>query len=455
MHPDYAAFLANKAPRAQAVGIAPQSMPAHLFDYQAECVEFAMHRGRAAMFLDTGLGKTAIQLEWCRQAAEATNGRALILTPLAVARQIEAEGKRFGYTIRVIRNGDEAGEGISVCNYDRLDTLRPEAFGAVSLDESSILKNLTGATTRALIQAFDGHRFRLCSTATPAPNDHMELGTHAEFLGIMRSQEMLSRWFKNDTSTASQTWRLKGHAEASFWDWVASWARCAGSPEDLGFDGSRHVLPPLNIKRHHVQAEVKPADGTLFAGDVSATTMHAVKRETAQTRAQIVAGLVAAEPGEAWVLWCDSDSEADALMAAIPGAVEVRGSHTPERKEATLAAFADGSARYLVSKPASCGFGLNWQHAARMAFIGRSFSYEAWFQAVRRSWRFGQTRPVDVHLVVAEGEEQIGRVIDRKADGHAIMKRQMAAAMRRAMGAVVEVKIPYVPTHEARLPAWL
>lgn len=455
MHPEYAAFLANKAPRAQAVGIAPQSMPGHLFDYQAECVEFAIQRGRAAMFLDTGLGKTAIQLEWCRQAAEATNGRALILTPLAVARQIEAEGKRFGYTIRVIRNGDEAGDGISVCNYDRLDTLRPDAFGAVSLDESSILKNLTGATTRALIQAFDGHRFRLCSTATPAPNDHMELGTHAEFLGIMRSQEMLSRWFKNDTSTASQTWRLKGHAEATFWDWVASWARCAGSPEDLGFDGSRHVLPPLDIIRHHVQAEAKHDDGTLFGGLVSATNMHATKRQTARERAAIVAGLVDAEPGEAWVLWCDSDAEADALTSAIPGAAEVRGSHPPDRKEATLAAFADGSVRYLVAKPSACGFGLNWQHAARMAFIGRSFSYEAWFQAVRRSWRFGQTRRVQVHLIVAEGEEQIGRVIDRKADGHAVMRRAMAAAMRRAMGAEAQVKVPYLPTHTARLPAWL
>lgn len=455
MTPEYAAFLANKAPRAKPVGIPPGPMPAHLFDYQAECVAFALERGRAAMFLDTGLGKTAIQLEWCRQAAEASNGRALILTPLAVARQIEAEGRKWGYDIRVVRNADEVGAGISVCNYDRLDMLNAEAFGAVSLDESSILKNLTGATTRALLRTFDGVRFKLASTATPAPNDHMELGTHSEFLEVMRSQEMLSRWFKNDTETASQTWRLKGHAETAFWDWVASWARCAGSPEDLGFDGSRHVLPPLDIRKHHVQAEVKAMAGTLFAGPISATDMHATKRQTAEARAQIVAELVAAEPGEAWVLWCDSDAEADALTKAIPGAAEVRGSHPAERKESTIAAFGDGSIRYLVAKPSACGFGLNWQHAARMAFIGRSFSYEAWFQAVRRSWRFGQTRPVVVHLIVAEGEEQIGRVIDRKADGHAVMRRQMAAAMRRAMAPAVEVKVPYIPTFKAELPSWL
>ncbi len=455
LHPEYAAFLAGKAPRPQATGIEPGDMPGHMFDYQADCVRFALRQGRAAMFLDTGLGKTRIQLEWCRQAADASNGRALLLTPLAVARQIEREGVALGYDVRVIRHQDEARDGINICNYDRLGALDTVQFGAVSLDESSILKSFTGATTRALIAAFGGHRFKLASTATPAPNDHMELGTHAEFLGLMRNVEMLSRWFINDTATASQQWRIKGHAVESFWDWVASWARCAETPADLGYDASRFVLPPLNIYRHKAAGDTRAPAGMLFATDLSATNMHAIKRETAQARAEAVGALVAAEPGEPWVIWCDNDAEADALMAAVPGAVEVRGSHTPERKEAALTAFAVGEARYIITKPSVAGMGLNWQHAARVAFVGRSFSYEAWYQAVRRCWRFGQVRPVDVHLIVAEGEEQIGRVIDRKADDHSSMKRAMAAAMARSRIVKAATRVAYEPNHTGRLPAWM
>ena len=430
-------------------------MPSHLFDYQAECVRFALRQGRAAMFLDTGLGKTRIQLEWCRQAAEASNGRALLLTPLAVARQIEREGLSLGYDVRVIRHQDEARDGINVCNYDRLAALDTVQFGAVSLDESSILKNFTGATTRALIASFEGHRFKLASTATPAPNDHMELGTHAEFLGLMRSVEMLSRWFINDTATASQQWRIKGHAQDAFWDWVASWARCAETPADLGYDASRFVLPPMNIHRHKAAGDTRAAAGMLFASDLSATNMHAIKRETAQARAEAVGALVAAEPGDPWVIWCDNDAEADALMATVPGAVEVRGSHTPERKEAALTAFAVGEAQYIITKPSVAGMGLNWQHAARVAFVGRSFSYEAWYQAVRRCWRFGQKREVQAHIIVAEGEDQIGRVIDRKAEDHSKMKEAMAGAMKRAATQKSDRKVEYNPTHQGRTPAWL
>lgn len=453
--PEYAAFLAGKAPRPQAVGIEAGAMPGHLFDYQEHCVDFALRQGRAAMFLDTGLGKSAVALEWCRQAGEAANGRSLILTPLAVARQFETEGRRFGYEVRVIREAAGAGDGINICNYDRLDKIDPEAFGAVALDESSILKDLTGATTRALICAFGGHRFRLACTATPAPNDHMELGTHAEFLGQMQSNEMLSRWFINDTATASQRWRLKGHATEAFWDWVASWSRCAETPADLGYDATRFVLPPLNLHRHQAAGDTRRAAGSLFAEDVSATTMHALKRETATARAEAVAALIDAEPGEAWVVWCDNEAEADALRDTITGAVEVRGSQSTEQKEAALDAFLTGERRYLITKPSIAGRGLNLQFAARMAFVGRSFSYEAWYQAVRRCWRFGQTRPVDVHLIVAEGEDQIGRVIDRKASGHAEMKLAMAAAMRRARATKIATKVPYFPTHTARLPAWM
>lgn len=452
---DYAAFLANKAPVAHASGIEPGEITAPLFDFQRAATEFCLRQGRAGLFLDTGLGKTICELEFAAQAARATNGRALVLTPLAVARQIEREAHRFGYEARVIREQSEARDGINICNYDRLDKLDADAFAAIVLDESSILKAFSGKTSRALIDAFRDHRFRLAATATPAPNDHMELGQHAEFLGVMSGNEMLSRFFINDTSTASQQWRLKRHAVDQFYDWMASWSRMAQSPDDLGFDGSRFVLPELRVIKHRAMgADVRPIAGSLFAVETSATAVHDVKRQTTKHRADKLAELVAGG-ADAWVVWCDTDYEADALSARIPGAVEVRGSHPVELKEERLAAFASGEARVIISKPSICGYGLNWQHCARMAFVGRSFSYEAWYQAVRRCWRFGQTQPVEAHVMVAEGEDQIGRVIDRKSADHQRMKAAMADAMRRAMGRASDRRRAYEPTHEGRLPAWL
>jgi hypothetical protein len=283
----------------------------------------------------------------------------------------------------------------------------------------------------------------------------MELGNHAEFLGIMSGQEMLTRWFINDTETASQKWRLKGHARSSFWDWVASWARCAETPADLGYDASRFVLPPMVITRHHAAGEVKAEEGSLFAGDLSATNMHAVKRQTIAARAAIVADLVAAEPHEPWLLWVDTDYEADAVCGAVKGAINLRGGMTAERKEEALDRFITEPAATLVTKPGIAGAGLNFQHCARMAFVGRSFSYESWYQAVRRCHRFGQTRSVHVHLIVAQGEDQIGRVIDAKAAGHGEMKREMAAAMKRANGRQSNVRVKYNPTHTVELVKWL
>lgn len=452
---EYASFIASKTPRPMACGI--EEMPAlhpRLAPHQRDCVEFGLRQGRWACFLDTGLGKTMVEFEWAKHAAEATNGRSLILAPLAVAGQMSREeGPKWGYEINVIRERGDARDGINVCNYDRLDRIDPAEFGAIALDESSILKSFTGKTTRALIEAFSNHRFRMCATATPAPNDHMELGQHAEFLGVMSGSEMLSRWFINETDTASQHWRIKGHAQEAFWDWVASWARMAETPADLGHDGSAYILQPMRVLRHKAAGDVRAPIGGLFAGDVSATTLHDVKRQTADARAEAAARIV--PDGEPCVIWCDTDYEAEALMACIPDAVEVRGSHTAERKEQTLADFASGKARVLVTKPKICGFGLNWQHCRTMIFVGRSFSYEAWYQAVRRCWRFGQKREVQCHLIVAEGEAQIGRVIDRKGADHAIMKSAMRAAMKRAQSKDSDRRVPYAPKHQGRLPSWL
>lgn len=451
---NYQSFLASKAHVALASGFRPKALPSHLSDFQQACVAFNIEQGRAGLYLDTGLGKTRCQLEWLAQSIEHSNGVGLLLTPLAVAKQIEREASALGYEARVIREQSQAKDGINIINYDRLDKIDPDAFGAVSLDEASIIKNFNGKVSGALADAFRGHRFKLCATATPAPNDHMELGQQADFLGIMSGNEMLMRWFINDTAEASQKWRLKKHAEQDFWDWMASWSRMAQSPEDLGFDGSAYQLPSLNIIRHKaIGSNIKPEDGSLFMNDVSATNMHNIKRQTSDSRADVIAE--AADNDEPFIAWCDTDYEAASLKARMPYAVEVSGSMPIEKKEENLEAFSLGQARAIITKPSVAGFGLNWQHCHNMGFAGRSFSYEAWYQAVRRSWRFGQKKPVNVHLVVAEGEDQIGRIIDRKSDDHARMKKAMAIAMQRNVGRSMARPVKYNPTHKGELPSWL
>jgi hypothetical protein len=451
---DYASFLARKAPRADAVGFTPSELPDHLFDFQKAVTDFALRQGRAGVYLDTGLGKTRVELEWSWQCINNGNvgANALILTPLAVAKQMEREGQLLGYDCRIIRDQSDVKAGINICNYDRLDKLDVDAFGSVALDESGILKSFNGATSSALINQFANHKFRLSATATPAPNDHMELGQQSSFLSIMPANEMLMRWFINDTAEASQKWRLKGHAQEDFWDWMASWSRMAQSPEDLGFDGSRYILPPMNIIRHKSHGNIKPVDG-FFAPNLSATNMHDVKRQTSTARAEIIGAL--ADNSEPFIAWCDTDYEADALKSAIKDAVEVRGSMPIEKKEQNLEAFSTGQSRVIITKPSVAGFGLNWQHCSAMGFAGRSFSYDMWYQAVRRSWRFGQKKPVTVHLAVAEGEDQIGRVIDRKAADHATMKLAMAKAMRRAANRDAAKKVTYNPTFTGEFPSWI
>lgn len=460
MNAQYKAFLASKVVVAKERGISKiPDLASHLFAFQRDCVEFSLRVGASGCFLDTGLGKTEIQLEWCQRLIDATNKKALVWTPLAVAQQTKKRAERWGYEARVIREQSEAGPGINICNYDRRDKIDPSEFDIVSLDEASILKSFTGKTTRALIKAHSNTRFKLVATATPAPNDHMELGNYSEFLNVMAANEMLSRFFINDTSTASQEWRLKGHAVTAFWDWLASWARMAEKPSDLGDieDDVKFVLPPFMVHRHRAQdSRISNELADMFgAPNMSATNLHEVKRQTVDARAELTAGIVKKTNGEPWLIWCDTDYEADTLKLAIPSAIEVRGSMSIEQKEERLEAFASGQAKHLIAKPSMCGFGLDWSHCANMAFVGRSYSYETWYQAVRRCWRFGQKQPVNVHLVVAEGEDTIGRVIDRKADDHSSMKIAMRAAMLRAVGGSTVRKTPYNPTNKTRLPSWI
>lgn len=458
MNQEYAAFLASKAVRATERGLpkAPK-LASHLFPFQHHCVDFALRTGCSGLFLDTGLGKTECQLEWCQKVIEATNRPALILTPLAVAWQTNRRAERWRYEARVVREQPDGKPLINICNYDRLDKLDHASFGAISLDEASIMKSFAGKTTLALTDAFKGARFKLAATATPAPNDHMELGNYSEFLDVMAQPEMLSRFFINDTSTASQDWRIKNHAVTAFWDWMASWSRMAEKPSDLGDSDDGFILPPFEVVRHRARdSRIDRELADLFgAPQLSATTIHEIKRQTSDARAEAVAAVLEKDKGQPWIIWVDTDYEADAVRRAIPDAVEVRGSQPIDEKEEKLNAFALGEIGALIGKPSMIGFGSDWSHCARMAFLGRSYSYETWYQAVRRCWRFGQKRKVVVHLIVAEGETEIGRVIDRKAGDHAKMKDAMRSAMMRATGRTAIVRDAYNPTRKTKVPAWL
>lgn len=455
---DYRDFIASRRPAVAAHGIEPPAdlCPA-LMPHQRDSVEFALRVGRAALFLDTGLGKSLCALEWARCVAAHTGKPVLILTPLAVAPQFVREGQKFGIEARHVREAEEIGPGINVANYERLGHFDGADFGGVVLDESSILKSFAGKTRQALTAHFSTTPFRLCCTATPAPNDYMELGNHAEFLGVMSGQDMLQRWFINDTAEASQEWRLKGHAVGDFWDWVCSWARCLSSPADLGYDASAYALPELREVTHQVECDLTANAGeTLFRlSGVSATNMHAEQRLSLPARVERVAWLVKAEPSEPWLIWCETDEQADALREAIPEAVEVRGSHPAEWKESRLLAFVDGRARVLITKTKIAGFGLNFQHCARMAFVALNFSYESYYQAIRRCWRFGQKRPVVAHLISSDGEAAIFGAVRRKAEQHDTMKSEMLAAVRRAQSRESAVRRAYEAKHRAPVPQWL
>lgn len=458
---DYRAFIASKAGTARPKGMAPKPMADAMKHHQRVSVDFALSRGAAALFLDTGLGKSLCELEWSRQVSEETGKPVLILTPLAVAGQMVREGQKFGIDARQIRDQSEVGTGIMVANYERLPHLDPSSFGGVVLDESSILKSFAGKTRGVLLDAFSGTRFRLAATATPSPNDHMELGNHAEFLGVMRQQEMLSKWFINDTSTASQEWRMKGHAVEDFWSWVASWSRCATLPSDLGGDDTGYILPAVDEHIHTVAADRSDGRSADVYGqslffripEMSATSFHQEKRLTMRDRCDRASVLANAHSNPVTV-WCETNDESAMLTAMIDGAVEVRGDQTPEEKERHLLGFSAGDFRVIVTKPKLAGFGVNWQHCAHAVFASISFSYEQHYQAVRRSHRFGQTQRVVNDIVIADTEAVILRVLHGKAEKHQEMKHRMADAMRRAQS-TAETRVKYDRPLDLAFPAWL
>lgn len=426
----YQEFLQSKQRMAGSYGFEPRTLNPALFPFQRHMVETAIRKGRYAMFAECGMGKTLMQLNWADECVAETGKPSLVLTPLAVAAQTVAEAKRFGYQARRVLDASDVGSGINVANYDRLEKVDCSVFGSVVLDESSILKSFTGTTKRMLLDRFSRTPYRLACTATPSPNDHKELGNHSEFLGIMESNRMLSRWFLNDTMKAGG-YRLKGHAEKDFWNWVASWATAVDRPSDMGFSDNGFILPPLKIKNHIVQSDptIDSGDKLMRVADMSATGLHREMRITAPARADRLAEIVNAADGS-WILWCNTEYEAEEIRRRIPEVVEVKGSDSTAVKEERLLGFTRGDFRIILSKPSIAGFGLNWQHCNQMAFVGLSYSYEQLYQAIRRSWRYGQTKPVTAHIISADSEGPVLKSILEKQRAHERMKAAMVAAIK-------------------------
>lgn len=450
--PSYSAFLTTKALVAQPAGIDPDAaaFPDAMFPFQRALVSWALRKGRAAIFADTGLGKTVMQLAWAAQIP----GPVLILAPLAVARQTVSEGARWGFDVTYARSQDGASDGITITNYEMIGKFDPAAFAGVVLDESSILKSFEGKVRTQLIAAFAGTPYRLACTATPAPNDIAELANHAEFLGIMSRVEMLAAFFVHD----DEGWRLKGHAREPFYRWLASWGMAVKRPSDIGFDDTGYDLPALSIL-----PEILPTDYTP-PGQLFSTTLKgvgdraAVRKETITERCQRAADLIASAPDEPWIAWVGLNDEGRMLAAMIPDAVLVEGNQSPDEKADALSGFADGRHRVLITKASIAGFGLNFQRCARMVFVGMGDSYEQYYQAIRRCWRFGQTRPVTAHIVLTEPEEAIFDNVKRKERDAEAMGRnlvQHVAAYERAEIAGARANLVYEPTQDMTLPAWL
>jgi DNA modification methylase len=429
---DYEAFLSSKRTVAEPAGfdVDPGAIHPLLFPFQRAIVRWAIRRGRAAVFCDTGLGKTLQQLEWARLVHQHTGGNVLVLAPLAVAAQTAREGEKIDLPVTVCRDMSDVRPGINITNYERLHHFDPD-FAGIVLDESSILKGFGGETRKQIGTFAEGIHYRLACTATPAPNDLIELTNHAEFLDVMGGKEIIALFFTQDGNTTHK-WRLKGHAKADFWQWMASWSVAVRRPSDLGYPDDGFILPPLTMHQHVVA--VQHVGSTLFPMEaLTLQERQRARRESIADRVAKAAQLVTGND-EQWIVWCDLNAESEALTRAIPDAVEVRGSDTAEHKETALLDFAAGRIRVLVSKPSICGWGMNWQNCARMVFVGLSDSFEQQYQAIRRCWRFGQTRPVEVHVVTAETEGAVVANITRKEKQATEMMESIVTHMNHELG---------------------
>lgn len=437
MRMSYREFLDSKreVPAMTGVEVNPSTLNSRLFPWQRDVVVWALRRGRAALFEDCGLGKTLQQLEWSAALWRLHSKPALVLCPVAVAEQTAREAKKFciDAPVAVVKSGSEVINGINITNYEKLIAERgfdPSVFNSIVLDESSILKSYAGTIKRFLCDSFARTPHRLACTATPAPNDHMELGNHSQFLGILESSEMLARWFINDTMKTGG-YRLRNHGRQDFWNWIASWAAAISKPSDIGHSDEGYELPEMVIHEHVVESQ--RASDRLFAASetLNVTTALEEKRASIVNKAKVVADLVNGND-EPWAVWVDTNYEADAIRPLIADAVEVRGSDSESNKASRLLEFSEGRARVIITKPEIGGFGMNWQHCCNTTYFA-GFSFERWYQSIRRLWRFGQKRPVNVHLVMSEGEHSVASVLRRKQQDFSAMAGEMSAAMREGM----------------------
>jgi hypothetical protein len=433
-----------------------------MFPFQRDIVRWGLKKGRFEGWEDCGLGKTLQQLEFARLVCELENTNAIVFAPLSVAHQTKREGERFGIQVNMIEHQADIKPGINITNYEKLGKFDYHSFGCVVLDESSILKSFSGATRNALIETFRDTPYRSGWSATPAPNDTMEIGNHAEFLGVMSRSEMLSTFFVHDSGDTGK-WRLKGHAEDVFWKWVASWAVVITSPTDLGYSSEGYDLPPLRIVEHIVKSSgsLVDTDGQMMMFQPTVQTLNdrrAARRGSLRERVQKTAEIANATESQVLV-WCDLNDESAALTAAIDGALEVKGADSDAHKITAMQGFTSGSVRVLVSKPSIAGWGMNWQNCHNVVFCGISDSYEAWYQAVRRCWRFGQKSPVAVHMITSDAEGAVRENLLRKQRESDRMRQEMVRhtkdILTKEIHGTARMTELYQPHEQVAVPSWI
>ena len=433
----------------------------NLFDWQRDIVHWALKKGKACLFEDCGLGKTLQQLSFAEEVCKYTGGNVLILAPLAVASQTKSEGIKFGIDVNICRTQNDVKDGINITNYEMIDHFDESTFQGIILDESSILKNSTGATRILLTEKFKYTPYKLCCTATPAPNDFMEIGNHAEFLGIMTQTEMLATYFVHDGKNTSK-WRLKGHAKSKFFEWIASWACCMTSPADLGYDGKDYKLPPLNIHEVQVESGNKELDDgqMLFYAEVaeSLSERREARHESLERRVDKSKEIAESADGQA-LIWCDFNDESALLAETISDSVEVKGADSDEHKKISMINFTQGAVKRLISKPKIAGWGMNWQNCNTVIFCGLSDSFESFYQAVRRCWRFGQKKPVDVYIITSEAEISVKQNIERKQAEAQQMTSELVKYTKDILSSeikgTIRISEKYIAVDTMVIPEWL
>lgn len=450
---EYKDFINSKNKQMKNYGfdIEKENLNPMLFDFQKDIVRWALKKGRAAVFADCGLGKTPMQLEWANQIYKHEGGKILILAPLAVATQTQREGEKFHIPVNICESQDDVKEGINITNYEKLEKFVANEFIGIVLDESSILKSFTGKVRNQIIENFRKTPYKLACTATPAPNDYMELGNHSEFLGVMTRAEMLSMYFVHDGGQTSK-WRLKGHAENNYWQWMASWSVFIDNPNNLGYNIEGYDLPKLNINQ--IVADGLP----ITTEKLTLTQRRNARKESLDVRCQVAADIVN-NSEETFLVWCDLNDESKKLHQLINDSVEVKGSDKQKHKSTAMLDFSDDKIKCLVTKPSIAGFGMNWQNCRNMIFVGLSDSYEAYYQAIRRCWRFGQDKEVNIYIIISSKEGTVKENIERKQQDAEKMQKAMIKLTKditsKELKQTTRITTEYNPKIEMEIPSWI